>query len=338
MRFYNKIVGVIIVIILIYNLCCNNNHEDFRSYIYPPFPIDIVYTWAGENNNTTNARISNNNELKYSLRSVMKYAPWVNRIYILMNPVKVKPSWFNDKYSDKITLVDHNDTFRDKSHLPTTNSNSIETTVANIATLSEHFIYFNDDFYLGNDVSYRDFFNSDGSKIVINSKMLADCKPMYKTNNDRILNIDLPIYCGIADHTPFPNKKSIITEFQSEYSEYIEWVRNIKERSGTGGDTCDKYNLHEWCQQQHALIAKYAYDTGNGILHTFSTNEIIYADQHYDPDFKKAQEIERIRPRFFCINDMKFESDEKRQEYYRRVNTFMEEFYKEIPFFENQSI
>ena len=66
----------------------------------PPFPIDVVYTWAGENS-TNNARISNNNELKYSIRSVIKYAPWVNKIYILMNPPKVAPSWFNESYKNK---------------------------------------------------------------------------------------------------------------------------------------------------------------------------------------------------------------------------------------------
>ena len=30
----------------------------------------------------------NNNELQYSIRSVIKYAPWINKIYILMNPPK----------------------------------------------------------------------------------------------------------------------------------------------------------------------------------------------------------------------------------------------------------
>lgn len=335
MRFRNQIVGLIIVIILIYNLYYNQTYEDFQSYTKPPFPIDIVYTWAGEHNNTMNERISNNNELKFSLRSVMKYAPWVNRIYILMNPKKAKPTWFNDKYSDKITLVDHYDTFNDKSHLPTTNSNSIETTLINIPTLSEHFIYFNDDVYLGNYVSYLDFFNNDGSKVVINSNMISNCKPMSINNKDNELNMELPIHCGISDHIPFPNKKSIIKNFQSEYSDYIEWIRKIKNRVGTGNDICDKYNLHAWCQQQHGLIAKYAYDNGNVILRTPSPNDIIYIGQTYDPELKEIKNIERYMPKNFCINDEKFASNISRQKFYNKVNKFMETFYNEKPFFEN---
>ena len=47
-----------------------------------PYPIDIVYTWASENNNKNDIRQSFNNELMYSLRSVFKYMPWFNKIYI----------------------------------------------------------------------------------------------------------------------------------------------------------------------------------------------------------------------------------------------------------------
>ena len=106
-----------------------------------PFPIYIVYTWAGEDI-SDNIRLSNNNELKYSLRSVYKYAPWVNHIYILMNPPKRKPSWFNNDYNRLITIVDQRETFPKGCVLPNTNSNAIETTLHNIKGLSEHFIYF----------------------------------------------------------------------------------------------------------------------------------------------------------------------------------------------------
>ena len=36
---------------------------------------------------------------------------WINKIYILMNPPKKKPSWFNDKYKEKIILLDQTETF-----------------------------------------------------------------------------------------------------------------------------------------------------------------------------------------------------------------------------------
>ena len=107
-----KIILYILLIILIYlKLNKKENFEDnfcssFESYMkyknITPFPIDVVYTWAGENNDNKNIRTRNNNELKYSIRSVIKFAPWVNRIFILMNPPKTPPSWFNKEYRNEL--------------------------------------------------------------------------------------------------------------------------------------------------------------------------------------------------------------------------------------------
>tara|TARA_B100001094_G_C18129955_1_gene771670 strand:+ start:291 stop:572 length:282 start_codon:yes stop_codon:yes gene_type:complete len=93
-----------------------------------------------------------------------------------MNPPTLVPSWFNSKYSEKITVIDHYDTFNNKSYLPTTNSNSIETTIHNLPNLSEHFIYFNDDVLIGRPLFYTDFFTKDGKIVVYNE--LDDCKSM----------------------------------------------------------------------------------------------------------------------------------------------------------------
>ena len=73
--------------------------------------IDIVYAWCDgsdpnfikEKQNTLKKqnitldsvqekrRYQQNDELKYSLRSVEKYAPWVNHIYIITN--RQRPAW-----------------------------------------------------------------------------------------------------------------------------------------------------------------------------------------------------------------------------------------------------
>ena len=121
----------------------------------------LYIQWAGENN-TGDVRTSNNNELKYSIRSVYKNLPWVNHIYILMNPPKKKPSWFNNSYSDFVTLVDQTETFPDIANTPSTNSNAIEYTIHNIKNLNEHYIYFNDDFFIGKPLDYTYFFTPDG--------------------------------------------------------------------------------------------------------------------------------------------------------------------------------
>ena len=97
----------------------------------PPFPIDVVYTWKGENE-SNDMRLRYNNELKYSLRSLELFAPWINKIFILMNNYN-PPSWIKD--NDKIIIVEHSQTFPSMDYLPNTNSNAIETTICNIKGL-----------------------------------------------------------------------------------------------------------------------------------------------------------------------------------------------------------
>ena len=62
------IIIILIIIYLIYTKICTNYFSNIKN----PFKIDIVYTWAGENNDQNDIREAYNNELKYSLRSVFK--------------------------------------------------------------------------------------------------------------------------------------------------------------------------------------------------------------------------------------------------------------------------
>ena len=76
-----------IILIIVYLLVRNPIYEylPFNLIKKPSFPIDVVYTWAGENKEL-NVRTAYNYELKYSIISILKYLPWVNHIYVLMNP------------------------------------------------------------------------------------------------------------------------------------------------------------------------------------------------------------------------------------------------------------
>jgi len=329
-----KIVVIIIIFILILTFLNINNTENFDIVnTEPPFPIDIVYTWAGENNLIENQRLSYNNELQYSIRSIMKFAPWVNKIYILMNPPKKKPSWFNNSYGDKVIIYDHNDTF-DEENLPCTNSNSIETTLINIPNLSEHFIYFNDDVFLGNYVDYTDFFSEDGEKMIVNSKLIKKCRDMNLEDSEKIINFEIPEECGISDHIPFAFKKSIINEFQEKYPEYIKFVRSIKNRKYFGSDVCKKNNLRNACQQQHGPISKYAYDNNKAISKNIKAIDKIYIEFNSDPYLKKLSYIKYFKPKFFCINDTKIANMQHKQIFYSKIKIFFDDYYFEKPYFE----
>lgn len=137
--------------------------------------IDFVITWvdmddpkwkkslaevSGEINNSHNsfseARFRDYGFLKYWFRGVEKFAPWVRKIHFVT--CGQKPDWL-DENNPKLNLVSHED-FIPKEFLPTFNSSSIEMHIYKIPGLSEHFVYFNDDFFLTNTASPERFFQN----------------------------------------------------------------------------------------------------------------------------------------------------------------------------------
>ena len=142
----------------------------------PPFPIDAVFTWVdgadpvwleqkrllrqklfgdsgapGDADNT--ARFQDNNELRYALRSLARYAPWVRSVHLVT--AGQKPLWLNTK---NVNLVSHRDIFPENVSLPVFSGRPIEFCVHRVPGLAEHFMYFNDDVMLGRPVCPEDFF------------------------------------------------------------------------------------------------------------------------------------------------------------------------------------
>ncbi|CAL8318384.1 unnamed protein product [Lota lota] len=111
------------------------------------------------------SRFEDNEELRYSLRSVERHAPWVRHIFVVTNGQI--PSWLNLDNS-RITVVAHQDIFQNLSHLPTFSSPAIETHIHRIPGLSQKFIYLNDDVMFGKDVWPDDFYShSKGQKVYL---------------------------------------------------------------------------------------------------------------------------------------------------------------------------
>ncbi|XP_013859547.1 N-acetylglucosamine-1-phosphotransferase subunits alpha/beta, partial [Austrofundulus limnaeus] len=70
------------------------------------------------------SRFEDNEELRYSLRSIEKHAPWVRHIFIVTNGQI--PSWLNLD-NPRVSVVTHQDLFLNHTHLPTFSSPAIET-------------------------------------------------------------------------------------------------------------------------------------------------------------------------------------------------------------------
>lgn len=137
--------------------------------------IDFVITWVDMNdpqwqaqfarysqqkqetkNGVSKARFRDYGFFRYWWRGVEEFAPWVRKIHLVTSGQK--PEWLNTD-NPKIHLVDHKD-FIPAEFLPTYNSVVIERYMHKIPGLSDHFVYFNDDFYLTNKVEPERFFRN----------------------------------------------------------------------------------------------------------------------------------------------------------------------------------
>lgn len=137
--------------------------------------IDFVITWVdmddpkwkkdfseyskktdNEKNSVSKARFRDYGFLKYWFRGVEKFAPWVRKIHFVT--CGQKPEWL-DISNPKINLVNHED-YIPKQFLPCFNSNVLEYYLHKIPGLAEHFVYFNDDFFILNTLSFERFFKN----------------------------------------------------------------------------------------------------------------------------------------------------------------------------------
>lgn len=140
------------------------------------FPdVDMVYCWCDgndpefkkrkeyylkkenqlQNDSVGDNRFVDNEELRYSLRSLEMYAPWIHHVYIVTD--RQVPYWLNTDY-EKVTIIDHSQ-IMPKELIPCFSSAQIERYLVNIPGLSEHFLYSNDDMFFGRPVNPEFFFS-----------------------------------------------------------------------------------------------------------------------------------------------------------------------------------
>lgn len=146
--------------------------------------FDVVYTWVnGSDPEFTKsisqfdahydpARFDDKNELKYSLRSLEKYAPWVRKVYIVTNGQI--PHWLDLSY-DKVAVVTHSELALYPESLPTFSSSAIETFIHRIPNLSKRFLYMNDDIFLGAPLYPEDLYTQSDGVRIYTAWTLPDC-------------------------------------------------------------------------------------------------------------------------------------------------------------------
>ena len=108
-------------------------------------------------------RFSDNDEIRFCLRSIRNYAPWVRSIWLVTDDQVPASIDRQQAELDNIRIVDHREIFRGHEQLlPTFNSFAIETMLWRIDGLADRFLYFNDDMMLVGPVESSDFFSNEG--------------------------------------------------------------------------------------------------------------------------------------------------------------------------------
>jgi hypothetical protein len=283
------------------------------------FPVDAVYTWVdggdpdwqarkaaalGDNEWVTkvsgqtanNSRFASRDELRYSLRALHCFAPWVRRIFLVTDGQV--PSWL-DTGHPQITVVSHREIFGDTGRLPTFNSQAIESRLHRIPGLAEHFLYLNDDVFLGRPVTPDMFFTSGGLTRFFQSAALVDSAPRSdsdapvnsagKNNRKLIQETFGRVLTRKMMHTPHPSRRSVITEIEERFAEHVE---------ATAGH---QFRHPEDISLLSSLQQYYAYLTGRA---TPGDIRYLYTDLA-DPatPFKLAKLLRNRHLDAFCLND-----------------------------------
>ena len=280
------------------------------------FPIDVVYTWVdGDDPDwlsrraaamaesagvtyhpeaTMESRFTSRDELKYSLRSLDYFAPWVRRIYLVTD--RQVPSWL-DTENPRIRVVDHREIFQDAEQLPSFNSNAIISNLHHIEGLAEHYIYINDDVFLGRWLRPQRFFLGSGIALVspANNRRkfgpaTSNDEPHFNlTRNMRTLlqeAFDVTISRAIK-HTPHPQLRSVNQEleerFQNEFAQ--TWGQPFRHHSDIVAD-----QLHHY----------YAQLTGRAVPGNLRYSYVNLKDGSHAPRLERLMLRDR---EVFCLND-----------------------------------
>ncbi len=286
-----------------------------------PMEVDLVYLWVNGNDPQWRAkrnavigrtedgsavncegRYADNDELKFSLRAVEMYAPWIRKIFIVTD--NQVPAWL-DTSNPKIRIVDHTEILPPEAR-PSFNSSVIEHFICRIPDLGEHYLYANDDMFVNRPVTPLDFFTPDGLPVIrfnrrpfrkltlfLKEKVLGKKISSYNRkiqNAARAVERKLGVYIGDKSHHNIDSyNKSYCRRVYDMFREEIEPTLPHHVRD----DRDIQRNLYSYA----AIVEKQCR------LEYVSqkTSFRFHIDNH--EHYKK---LEKYNPMLFCMNDSEY--------------------------------
>lgn len=249
-------------------------------------------------------RFKSRDELLFSLRSLELNMPWVDQVYLVT--AGQVPQWLETGHP-KLTVVSHEDIFEyPREALPTFNSHAIEANLSNIPGLKEHFIYINDDVFLGKIMHPNDFYGPVGqTKFSLSNRHFslednADLPVNQAARNNRnilIRDFDRTVSRKFK-HVAHPQRKVVHQYMKDNYAEEIKRISGQKFRS--------EHDLSIPSSLAHHIAARLGLGYSADV-------DYQYLDIGSDDFYLDALRFMRsARPSVFCINEV-LSADDSRQ-------------------------
>ncbi|AIY02233.1 UDP-glucose 4-epimerase [Arthrobacter sp. PAMC 25486] len=302
------------------------------------FDIDMVFSWVdgsavsyqearrelevdavlGEGDGHE-SRFRQVDELKYALRSVHLFAPWIRRIFIATD--SPAPQWLADH--PKVTLVRSREHFPNPSVLPTHNSMAVESQLHHIDGLAEHFLYSNDDMFFGRPLSPELFFTPGGiTRFMLSPNRIglgeSDVERSGFENSARVNRKLLWDRFGAftthhLEHSAAPLRRSVLAELEQEFA---------AEFKATAAST---FRAAENISVTNSLYHYYALLTGRAIMHKDGRGR--YVDTANMAGLADLPHILAQRNAdFLCLNDGSF-GDAPPEQRRELVTDFLEKYF-----------
>ncbi len=310
--------------------------------------LDVVYTWVDgafpgyaellQQYSPTKIDLNPNRYrdnldlLKYSLRSLERYAPWLGHLHLVTTRPQV-PDWL-DPDAEGFTLV-HHDEFFEPEYLPTFNSLCIVSHLHRIPNVSERFVYFEDDMLMAREVPAEDLIDDRGrarfyERFSLEDNAWRDGSPRLSlwasilARSNRLLNQQL----GFRLHGSFHSAPIVID--RKRFAELVECFAEDVHRT-----RASRFRSRGNIALEH-MYPYFAEASGEGVFvprrEVRLTTHYVGLENFWPQVWWGLWRIRSRRPKFYCLND-NF-GDEPNARSVALTRAFLEELYPEPSRFE----
>jgi len=166
-------------------------------------------------------RFRENGELSVLAPAIRRLMPWIGKIFVATNGQRPPRDVLE---TEGVRWVRHEEFFVDRAALPTFNSNAIGANLAFIDGLSERFLIFNDDCFVGRPLSADDFFAPENGAPIFRFEFDAVPReePAAWARSLAFTDALLTRAFGVAErktlaHVPFPCTRALASELWAAF-------------------------------------------------------------------------------------------------------------------------